>query len=55
MREIANQLISWHNAGLDYAIATVISTGGSAPLPVGSAMAVASDGAAVGSVSRRLR
>jgi xanthine dehydrogenase accessory factor len=51
MREIANQLLDWHDAGLEYSIATVISTGGSAPLPVGSAMAVASDGAAVGSVS----
>jgi xanthine dehydrogenase accessory factor len=51
MREIASQLVSWHDAGLNYAIATLINTGGSAPLPVGSAMAVASDGAAVGSVS----
>jgi xanthine dehydrogenase accessory factor len=51
MREIAKQLLGWHDAGLNYAIATVISTGGSAPLPVGSAMAVAADGAAVGGVS----
>jgi xanthine dehydrogenase accessory factor len=51
MREIASQLVNWHDTGLNYAIATLINTGGSAPLPVGSAMAVASDGAAVGSVS----
>ncbi|GAA2734475.1 XdhC family protein [Actinocorallia aurantiaca] len=51
MREIAERLAAWNAAGVRYALATVIGTGGSAPRSPGAAMAVAEDGEAVGSVS----
>ncbi|WP_106403644.1 XdhC family protein [Actinocorallia populi] len=51
MREIAGRLRDWHQAGIRYALATVIGVGGSAPRRPGAAMAVAEDGEAVGSVS----
>ena len=51
MREIAERLEAWDRAGVRYALATVVGTGGSAPRRPGAAMAVAEDGEAVGSVS----
>ncbi|MFG1999095.1 XdhC family protein [Spirillospora sp. NPDC048911] len=51
MREIAGRLAAWHDAGTGYALATVISVGGSAPRGPGAAMAVSETGEAVGSVS----
>ncbi|WP_067491323.1 XdhC family protein [Actinomadura hibisca] len=51
MREIADRLRAWHDAGTAYAVATVVAVGGSAPRRPGAAMAVAADGEAVGSVS----
>ncbi|GAA2572568.1 XdhC family protein [Actinomadura fulvescens] len=51
MREIADRLRAWHDAGTAYAVATVVSVGGSAPRQPGAAMAVSETGEAVGSVS----
>ncbi|MDQ1201340.1 XdhC family protein [Rhodococcus sp. SORGH_AS_0303] len=51
MRDIADRLIEWHDAGLSCAVATVVAVAGSAPRSPGAAMAVASDGRVVGSVS----
>ncbi|MEV0251202.1 XdhC family protein [Nocardia sp. NPDC050712] len=51
MRDIAHRLLEWHAAGVDYALATVIGTSGSAPRQPGAAMAVSADGQVVGSVS----
>lgn len=43
--------VEWFSAGRTFALATVVAAVGSAPLPVGSAMAVGPDGVALGSVS----
>ncbi|MGQ4615649.1 XdhC family protein [Nocardia sp. R7R-8] len=43
--------VEWFSAGRTFALATVVATVGSAPLPVGSAMAVGPDGVALGGVS----
>lgn len=51
MRDIAAQLLEWHAAQQDYVIASVIGIGGSAPLPLGAALAVDSGGTVIGSVS----
>src|SRR4051812_10961747 len=51
MREIADRLLTWHAAGIPYAVATVIAVNGSAPRRPGAAMAVSAAGEAVGSVS----
>ncbi|GGG06746.1 hypothetical protein GCM10007304_21020 [Rhodococcoides trifolii] len=51
MKDIAARLLAWNDEGLRYAVATVVSVSGSAPRSPGAAMAVASDGEAVGSVS----
>ncbi|GAA1538431.1 XdhC family protein [Actinomadura kijaniata] len=51
MREIADRLRAWNDSGARYAVATVVSVGGSAPRRPGAAMAVPADGEAVGSVS----
>lgn len=45
------QAIAWHDAGKGVALATVISTWGSSPRPVGSQLAIDDTGAMVGSVS----
>lgn len=46
-----NQAVTWHNAGKGVAIATVISTWGSSPRPVGSQLAINDAGDMMGSVS----
>ena len=46
-----NQAAAWCKAGKNVALATVISTWGSSPRPVGSHLAVDQDGKIVGSVS----
>ncbi|MFC1443252.1 XdhC/CoxI family protein [Streptacidiphilus sp. N1-10] len=51
MQDIAEQLDAWHAAGRSFAVATVVSVSGSAPRDPGAALAVDSDGEAVGSVS----
>ncbi|MFG2358703.1 XdhC family protein [Streptomyces sp. NPDC048521] len=51
MLEIAGDLARWIDEERDFAVATVTAVDGSAPRPVGAALAVASDGTVVGSVS----
>lgn len=46
-----NTAVDWHRAGEQVALATVVQTWGSSPRPLGSHMAVRSDGRFVGSVS----
>ncbi len=49
--EVLEQARDWLSAGKSVALATVINTWGSAPVPTGSQLAVNGDGAFVGSVS----
>lgn len=49
--EIYRAILDWQSQGIDTAVATVLSTWGSAPRAVGSILAVNSDGSFVGSVS----
>ncbi|MET7760991.1 XdhC/CoxI family protein [Streptomyces sp. NPDC005393] len=51
MLDIAAELHRWCEEGRDFAVATVVSVGGSAPRQPGAALAVDADGTAVGSVS----
>lgn len=51
MLDIAEELHRWVEQGRDFAIATVVAVGGSAPRRPGAALAVDSDGTAIGSVS----
>ncbi|SCD80587.1 xanthine dehydrogenase accessory factor [Streptomyces sp. BpilaLS-43] len=51
MLNIADTLHTWCRAARPFALATVVRISGSAPLPVGTALAVDADGNAVGSVS----
>ncbi|MGW7168541.1 XdhC family protein [Streptomyces sp. NPDC054884] len=51
MIDIADQLTDWVASGRDFAVATVAAVTGSAPRPVGAALAVDSDGVVIGSVS----
>lgn len=51
MRELLPDLENWLNEGQKVALATVVSTWGSAPRPVGSYMAVSERGQIAGSVS----
>lgn len=51
MRDVLDQLDEWRQAGEKLAVATVISTWGSAPRPVGSKMVVTRKGGIAGSVS----
>ncbi|MEW1692151.1 XdhC/CoxI family protein [Streptomyces sp. NPDC091265] len=51
MLEIADALHRWFEEGRDFAVATVVAVGGSAPRGPGAALAVDRDGTAVGSVS----
>jgi len=49
--EILDQAAAWRQAGNGVALATVVSTWGSSPRPVGAKLAVSDGGAFVGSVS----
>jgi len=49
--EILEQAARWREAGRGVALATVVSTWGSSPRPLGSKLAVDSEGAFIGSVS----
>ncbi|WP_330460564.1 XdhC family protein [Streptomyces sp. NBC_00820] len=51
MLDIAEELNRWAEQGRDFAVATVVAVGGSAPHGPGAALAVDADGAALGSVS----
>ena len=49
--EILEQAARWREAGKSVALATVVSTWGSSPRPLGSKLAVNDGGAFIGSVS----
>lgn len=51
MLDLAAHLHAWAEEGRDFAVATVVAVGGSAPRPPGAALAVSADGTAIGSVS----
>ncbi|MFF0479546.1 XdhC family protein [Streptomyces sp. NPDC004284] len=51
MLDIAEELHRWVEQGRAFAVATVVAVGGSAPRQPGAALAVDSEGAAIGSVS----
>ncbi|MFE7095094.1 XdhC family protein [Streptomyces erythrochromogenes] len=51
MLDIAEELNRWVQQGRDFAVATVVAVGGSAPRQPGAALAVDSEGTAIGSVS----
>lgn len=51
MLDIAEELNRWVEEGRDFAVATVVAVGGSAPRPPGAALAVDGEGAVIGSVS----
>ncbi|MFE4414851.1 XdhC family protein [Streptomyces sp. NPDC056821] len=51
MLDIAEELGRWVAQGRDFAVATVVAVGGSAPRRPGAALAVDADGTAIGSVS----
>lgn len=51
MLDIAEELARWAGQGRDFAVATVVAVGGSAPRQPGAALAVDRDGTAIGSVS----
>ncbi|WP_030619537.1 XdhC family protein [Streptomyces fulvoviolaceus] len=51
MLNIADTLYDWCRAARPFALATVVQVSGSAPLPVGTALAMDADGTVVGSVS----
>ena len=49
--DVLSEIASWRVRGKNVALATVVSTWGSSPRPVGSHLAVDEDGKIVGSVS----
>ncbi|MEU5599678.1 XdhC/CoxI family protein [Streptomyces sp. NPDC020298] len=51
MLDIADELNRWVEQGRDFAVATVVAVGGSAPRRPGAALAVDAGGTAIGSVS----
>ncbi|WP_030673216.1 XdhC family protein [Streptomyces sp. NRRL B-1347] len=51
MLDVADELRRWTDEGRAFAVATVVAVGGSAPRGPGAALAVDSEGTAVGSVS----
>ncbi|MFI0710394.1 XdhC family protein [Streptomyces inhibens] len=51
MLDIADELNRWVEQGRDFAVATVVAVGGSAPRRPGAALAVDGEGTAIGSVS----
>ena len=51
MLDIFNEIIEWHSAGKEFALATVTRTWGSSPRSAGSSMIISSDLEVAGSVS----
>ncbi|WP_037659097.1 XdhC family protein, partial [Streptomyces aurantiacus] len=51
MLDIAEELGRWAEEGREFAVATVVAVGGSAPRPPGAALAVDREGTVIGSVS----
>ncbi|MET7987415.1 XdhC/CoxI family protein [Streptomyces sp. NPDC005281] len=51
MRQVIDQAAAWQNAGIRFAMATVVRTWGSSPHGPGASMLVSEDGRIVGSVS----
>ncbi|MFE9725395.1 XdhC family protein [Streptomyces sp. NPDC005794] len=51
MLDIAHELARWTEEGREFAVATVVAVGGSAPRGPGAALAVDSEGTVIGSVS----
>lgn len=51
MREVLSDIQRWRAEGQQVALATLIKVSGSAPRPLGSKLAVSSDGSMSGSVS----
>ena len=51
MKEVLSEVEAWRAAGNKVAVATVVKVEGSAPRPVGAAMAVSGGGELAGSVS----
>lgn len=51
MLDIAEELDRWAGQGREFAVATVVAVGGSAPRQPGAALAVDRDGTVIGSVS----
>ncbi|MFC9353357.1 XdhC family protein [Arthrobacter sp. NPDC057013] len=51
MRDILEDIASWHRDGRRFAVATVVRTWNSSPRPAGASMAVAEIGEVIGSVS----
>ena len=51
MKDLIPEIDAWREAGQPVALATVVKVEGSAPRPIGSAMAVSADGRFAGSVS----
>ncbi|MFE9096781.1 XdhC family protein [Streptomyces sp. NPDC007264] len=51
MLDMAEELSRWADEGRDFAVATVVSVGGSAPRGPGAALAVDAEGTVIGSVS----
>src|SRR5256886_13789824 len=51
MRDVMTEVTAWLDSGDPVAVATVISTWGSAPRPAGSRMAISQSGKIAGSVS----
>ncbi|MFE2204374.1 XdhC family protein [Streptomyces rubiginosohelvolus] len=54
MLDIAEELHRWVSQGREFAVATVVAVGGSAPRQPGAALAVVRDGTGLGSVCRGL-
>ncbi|MFI6776379.1 XdhC family protein [Nocardia sp. NPDC050412] len=51
MWELTASLLRWHATGRPYAVATVVGVTGSAPRPIGAALAVDAAGTVIGSIS----
>ncbi|WP_433631794.1 XdhC family protein [Nocardia sp. CA-120079] len=51
MRELTASLLRWHATDTQYAVATVVGVTGSAPRPIGAALAVDAAGTVLGSIS----
>ncbi|MBU3063633.1 XdhC family protein [Nocardia sp. NEAU-G5] len=51
MRELTEHILAWQAAGKRFAVASIVGVTGSAPRPIGAAMAVDEDGVVIGSIS----